>query len=63
MLARSIIGSPATVRVGMDALVAETKTDELMIVSDVYDHAKRLRSFDLIADSWQIGAKTGNPHL
>lgn len=49
MLARSIIGSPATVRQGMDALVAETGADELMIVSDVYDHAMRLRSFELIA--------------
>src|SRR6186713_432321 len=51
MLARSIVGSPDTVRAGIDALVAETGADELMIVSDVYDHAKRLRSFDLIADA------------
>jgi alkanesulfonate monooxygenase SsuD/methylene tetrahydromethanopterin reductase-like flavin-dependent oxidoreductase (luciferase family) len=49
MLARSIIGSPDTVRAGIDALVKETGADELMIVSDVYDHAKRLRSFELIA--------------
>jgi luciferase family oxidoreductase group 1 len=48
-LARSIIGSPATVRAGMDALIAETGADELIIVSDVYDHAARLRSFELIA--------------
>lgn len=49
MLARSIIGSPATVRSGIEALVAETAADELMIVSDVYDHAARLRSLELIA--------------
>jgi luciferase family oxidoreductase group 1 len=49
MLARSIIGSPQTVRAGIDALVAETGADELMVVSDVYDHATRLRSFELIA--------------
>jgi luciferase family oxidoreductase group 1 len=49
MLARSIVGSPATVRSGIDALVAETGADELMIVSDVFDHATRLRSFELIA--------------
>ena len=49
MLARSIVGSPDTVRAGIDALVAETGADELMVVSDVYDHAKRLRSFELIA--------------
>jgi luciferase family oxidoreductase group 1 len=49
MLARSIIGSPETVRAGLSALVAETAADELMIVSDIFDHAARLRSFELIA--------------
>lgn len=49
MLARSIVGSPATVRAGIDALVAETAADELMIVSDIFDHTARLRSFQLIA--------------
>jgi luciferase family oxidoreductase group 1 len=48
-LSRSIVGSPATVRPGVEALVAETGADELMIVSDVFDHAARLRSFELIA--------------
>jgi luciferase family oxidoreductase group 1 len=49
MLARSIVGSPGTVRAGIESLVAETGTDELIIVSDVYEHAARLRSFELIA--------------
>jgi len=50
MLARSIIGSPDTVRHGLQALIAETGADELIVVSDVYDHQTRLRSFELIAD-------------
>ncbi|MDB5504983.1 MAG: alkane 1-monooxygenase [Tardiphaga sp.] len=49
MLARSIVGSPETVRAGIRALVAETGADELMIVSDVYDHGARLHSYELIA--------------
>ena len=49
MLARSVIGSPETVRAGIEAFVAETGVDELMIVSDIYDHAARLRSFEIIA--------------
>ena len=53
MLARSIIGSVDTVRAGLDALIAETGADELMIVSDVYDHHARLRSFELIAAAGQ----------
>ena len=51
MLARSVVGSPETVRSGIDALVAETGADELIVVSDVYDHATRLRSFELIANA------------
>ena len=51
MLARSIYGAPETVRAGIEALIAETGADELMIVSDVYEHKARLRSFQLIAES------------
>jgi luciferase family oxidoreductase group 1 len=54
MLARCIVGSPETVRDGIAKLVAETDADELIVVSDVYDHALRLRSFKLIADA--VGA-------
>jgi luciferase family oxidoreductase group 1 len=50
MLQRSIVGGPETVRRGIDQLVAETGADELMIVSDIYDHAQRLRSYELIAN-------------
>lgn len=49
MLSRSIVGSPATVRAGIASLVTETGADELIIVSDVFDHAARLHSFELIA--------------
>lgn len=49
MLGCSIIGNPETVRSGMDALLARTQADELMIVSDVFDPNKRLRSIELIA--------------
>ncbi|TVP55128.1 MAG: LLM class flavin-dependent oxidoreductase [Halomonadaceae bacterium] len=49
MLACSIVGSEATVRKGMDALVQETGADELIMVSDIFDHPARLRSIELIA--------------
>ncbi|MDB5635040.1 MAG: alkane 1-monooxygenase [Tardiphaga sp.] len=57
MLARSIVGSPETVRAGLAALTAETGADELMVVSDVYDHAARLHSYELIA---KANAKNAN---
>ena len=51
MLARSIVGSRDTVRAGIQAFMQETGADELMVVSDVYDHTARLRSFALIAEA------------
>ncbi len=51
MLARSIVGSPETVRAGINALVKETAADELIVVSDIYDHPTRLRSFEMIANA------------
>ncbi|HEX2138420.1 MAG TPA: LLM class flavin-dependent oxidoreductase [Woeseiaceae bacterium] len=49
MLSRSIVGAPETVRKGIAALVEETGADELMVVSDVYEHRARLHSFELIS--------------
>jgi luciferase family oxidoreductase group 1 len=51
MLERSIVGSRESVAAGIERLVAETGADELMVVSDVYDHKARLRSFELIAQT------------
>ena len=41
------IGSATTVREGMAAFTARTGADELMIVAQIYDHAARLRSFEI----------------
>jgi len=49
MLECSVVGSPETVRAGLELLIKRTRADELMIVSDIFDHARRLRSFDLVA--------------
>jgi luciferase family oxidoreductase group 1 len=61
MLARSIIGSPQTIQSGIAALIGETGADELMIVSDVYDHTARLRSFELIAEAGRDAIKSAIP--
>lgn len=53
MLERTIIGTPEMVRDGVEAFVAETGVDEVIVVSDVYDHQARLRSFELIAQALQ----------
>ena len=51
MLARSIVGGVGTVRAGVAALIAETGADELMIVSDIFDHDARVRSIALTAEA------------
>jgi luciferase family oxidoreductase group 1 len=49
MLACSFVGAPETVRRGLDAFIVETGADELMVNCAVYDHAARLRSYELLA--------------
>jgi alkanesulfonate monooxygenase SsuD/methylene tetrahydromethanopterin reductase-like flavin-dependent oxidoreductase (luciferase family) len=50
VLSRSLVGSPRTVRAGLDRLLAQTKADELMVVGAMYEHAARLHSFEILAD-------------
>ncbi len=49
MLSCTVAGSPDTVRRGLEAFVARTGADELMLASQIYDHAARLRSYELAA--------------
>jgi luciferase family oxidoreductase group 1 len=49
MLARSFVGSPATVRAGVEAFVAETSANEIIVASAIHDHEQRLRSYELLA--------------
>jgi luciferase family oxidoreductase group 1 len=58
MLACSVVGSVDTVRQGLETLVDRTKADELIVVSDVFDFERRLRSFELIAEAAR-GVRTG----
>jgi luciferase family oxidoreductase group 1 len=44
-----LIGAPDTVMAGMTELIKRTEVDELMITTQTYDPADRLRSFELIA--------------
>ena len=48
-LACAFVGSPATIRPALEAFVARTGADELMVTSHVFDHTARLRSFELAA--------------
>jgi luciferase family oxidoreductase group 1 len=49
LLSCSAIGSPATVKAAVEHFVDRTGADELMIVSQIYDHQARLRSYEILA--------------
>jgi luciferase family oxidoreductase group 1 len=49
VLSCSAIGSPATVRDAMRAFIDRTQPDELMLTSQIFDHAARVHSFEIAA--------------
>jgi luciferase family oxidoreductase group 1 len=44
-----VVGTPAQVRERIESLVAETSADEVMVTTVVYEHAARMRSYELLA--------------
>jgi len=51
MLAASFVGSKATLQQELGEFVAHTQVNELMAASHIYDHAARLRSYQLLAEA------------
>ena len=50
MLSCSIVGSPESVQRDLARFVAATGADELMVTSQIFDHAARLRSYEILAE-------------
>jgi luciferase family oxidoreductase group 1 len=48
-LGAAIVGSEATVKAGIERLVDNTGADELIVVTDTYEHADRLQSYRRVA--------------
>jgi alkanesulfonate monooxygenase SsuD/methylene tetrahydromethanopterin reductase-like flavin-dependent oxidoreductase (luciferase family) len=49
VLSCTTIGSPETVHRGLQAFIARTGADELMIACQMFDHAARLHSYEIAA--------------
>lgn len=49
-LSFTITGTKATVKEKLNAIIDQTGADELIVVSQIYDHSARLRSFELLAE-------------
>lgn len=56
ILSCSAIGAPETVARELSAFVAHTGADELMITSQIYDHAAKVWAYQIVADVWNISA-------
>jgi luciferase family oxidoreductase group 1 len=48
-LSSSAVGSPEVVRRGLEEFIAVTGADEVIVTSQIFDHAARLRSYELTA--------------
>lgn len=57
----AVIGSRERVRQGLEQFVAETQVDELMLATAVYDHAARMRSFEMIAEMARASEAQASP--
>jgi luciferase family oxidoreductase group 1 len=49
-LACAVVGGPDSVRRGIEEFVTRTGADELMVTANIFDHAKRKRSFSIVAE-------------
>jgi luciferase family oxidoreductase group 1 len=48
-LGAAIVGSEATVKAGLEKLVSETGANEVIVVTDTYEHTARLESYQRLA--------------
>jgi len=54
---RLFVGSPATLMQKLEPMIAASKADELMVITAVYDHEARKKSYSLLADVFGIRAQ------
>ena len=50
-LSCSAVGSPQTVKAQLNAFIDRHKPDELMVTSQIFDHAARVKSYEILADA------------
>lgn len=59
-LRESVIGSPEKVQRGLAAFIEKTGVDELLVTGQIFDHAARLRSFEIVAEVAMQSSKVVN---
>lgn len=56
--ANQIVGGPETVKAKIENLARRTAADEIMVTTAVYDHAERLRSYERLAETFELVEST-----
>ncbi len=51
---RQIVGDPQSVRAKIESLVEQVEADEVMVMTMTYDHADRVRSYELLAEAFGL---------
>jgi luciferase family oxidoreductase group 1 len=54
---RLFVGSPATVLAKLQPMISASLADELMVITAVYDHDARKKSYSLLADAFGLGSR------
>ncbi|HJU14981.1 MAG TPA: LLM class flavin-dependent oxidoreductase [Stellaceae bacterium] len=49
-LSAAVVGGPDTVRRGLETFLRMTGADELIVTANIFDHGKRKRSFEIVAE-------------
>ncbi|GAA3409392.1 LLM class flavin-dependent oxidoreductase [Paenibacillus hodogayensis] len=58
-LGSAIVGSPDTVKQKLEKLIKDTRANEIMAVAHIYEHKARLRSYEILADLYQLNGSNG----
>jgi len=56
--ARLFVGSAATVMTKLQPLITASRADELMVITAVYDHTVRKKSYSLLAEAFGLGKRS-----
>ena len=54
MLACSVVGSPQTVRAGLQDFITKTGVDEVIVAAAIFDHTARRRSYEILAEAMEL---------
>jgi luciferase family oxidoreductase group 1 len=56
---RMVLGDPPTVRAGLERIAADYGAQELIVVTITHDHAARRRSYELLAEAFELEPRAG----